>query len=90
MLWLMILIGVALTFFVKKPKKSEYVVYLSLLAISGFLTVCEPDPRYFLLYVPFFVLIAPKGWFNFVHFVLEDKAAPKKEVLKKDSKYGIY
>ena len=84
-LWLMILLGVAFSFFVKKPKKSEYVVYLSLLAISAFLTVCEPDPRYFLLYVPFFVLIAPKGWFTFVHYIYDDKIKTKK-----GSKYGNY
>lgn len=60
-LWLMILIGCAFIFLIKKPKKEEFVIYLCILAISAFLTVCEPDPRYLLLYVPFFIMIAPKG-----------------------------
>lgn len=62
-LWLAILIGCAFTFLNKNAKREEYVIYLSLLAISAFLTLFEPDPRYLLLYVPFFVIISPKSWY---------------------------
>lgn len=65
-LWYLILIGCIFSIFNKKPKRGEFVIYLTILAISAFLTICEPDPRYLLLYIPYFVLLAPKGW-SFVY-----------------------
>lgn len=73
-LWYMILLGCIFTFLNKKPKREEFVAYLCILAISAFLTICEPDPRYLLLYVPYFILIAPKGWaMAYKRFINGDK-----------------
>lgn len=60
--WIMTLIGCFLLILEKKPKREEYVICCSLLAISAFLTIFEPDPRYMLLYSPFMLILAPKGW----------------------------
>lgn len=45
----------------KRTKKGEYVICFSLLAISAFLMLFEPDPRYMLLYVPYMIVLAPWG-----------------------------
>ncbi len=86
-MWLMILIGIIFTFLNRKPKKGEYAIYLSILAISAFLTVCEPDPRYLLLYVPYFVLIAPKGWCLAYNKLFNDEEIPQ---VDKKVHYGQY
>lgn len=83
----MILIGLIFTFLNRKPKKGEYAIYLSILAISAFLTVCEPDPRYLLLYVPYFVLIAPKGWCLAYNKLFNDEEIPQ---VNKKVQYGQY
>ncbi|MDO5329292.1 MAG: hypothetical protein Q4E88_04250 [Coriobacteriia bacterium] len=66
-MWIMIIIGNIAMLFNKKQKPAEYVMCFSMLAISAFLTIFEPDPRYLMLYVPFMVIIAPWG---FKHGVL--------------------
>lgn len=61
-MWLMVLIGCVLIIIDQRPSKYEAVISCSILAISAFLTLFEPDPRYLLLYLPYFCILAPKGW----------------------------
>lgn len=76
-MWYLVLFGCVGLFAYKKPKKGDFVVYLCILSISAFLTVCEPDPRYMILYLPFFVLASMQGW-NSIY-----KVCNKTKVLRK-------
>lgn len=66
-MWFLILLGCSFTFFRRRISNTEMVAICSLLGISLFLTIFEPDARYMFLYLPFMVLLAPSGWQVFYH-----------------------
>ena len=64
-LWFTVLIGCFFMLLCQRPSKYEIMICCSLLGISAFLMICEPDPRYMLLYVPYMLLFMPWGWRRF-------------------------
>lgn len=63
-MWLMIILGNILLIVKNKNNKYEFMMCISMLAISAFLTLFEPDPRYIMLYVPYMVIMAPWGFYS--------------------------
>lgn len=60
--WFVVLIGCALFLFRKRYNRQQGVVCLTLLFLSGFLTVFECGSRYLILYLPYFVFVSSFGW----------------------------
>ena len=69
-MWLMILLGAALNIKRKHATKEESVICCSMLCISAFLMIFEPDPRYIMLYTPLLLLLSVSGWREFTKFIL--------------------
>ena len=63
-IWFAILIGCWLLKLDKSLSKSKSCLFITILAISAFLTIFEPDPRYLLLYLPFFCITSILGWYT--------------------------
>ncbi len=60
--WLFVLVGCVLSWFVRRPTNAECVIACTLLALSAFLVIFECRARYLFLYTPFFVALASLGW----------------------------
>lgn len=73
-LWFMILVGIGLEFFRKRPAPAEMVMAIALLLLSGFLLIFECGSRYLYLFSPFYVLLATRGWQTFTHFTANARA----------------
>ena len=61
-LWFMILAGIVLNLLRRSPSRTEEVIALSLLLLSGYLLISECSARYLFLYMPFYVILAVRGW----------------------------
>lgn len=68
-LWFMILAGIVLNLLRRNPSRTEEVIALSLLLLSGYLLFSECSARYLFLYLPFYVILAVRGWQACAHYI---------------------